>query len=386
MSIIKRLQDKIVYNLDIFGDLDDLDIDLLIKDDADKILVCLIHTAFKQNNEVTTRKIIDYFDEKRLNYDPLPALTNIFLNPYFNKALWNWVIKCFPEKEGSGYFLDLINYNDDINSVKISKILLEIFPNITNHEWNELFELTNDFEDVEYHNIILREFLKLQTEKTGNYAKLPTYLIKSDLVKIHEYPNNIPNVKDAVNLILADFDKLNITLVNDDKEGDDENVELPPNKNQIENMLICQYAISTSREKITMLSNVKHIEDFDDINTFQEYGPVNSNYSYYNDADEDHICQKYGGCRMLLCNEYTNDVDFTAEDIEVTEWFNYKCDICNKKIKAEHHALRKPLNKGGWIGCYCSFQCLEKDVHDPMTAVSVGRMKEQIISIGIRDR
>lgn len=421
MSIVKKLQDKILNNYNIFNDLERLNVDFLKKEESDVLLAALIYKAYQCNNKDLTVKIIDFFEEKRISVDPLPIIIDMFLNKHFNVEMWKWVILCFPMKESTGYFLDLVNSTNDIAAVKISGILIKLFPNITNDEWDQLLGLTEDCDDVEYHNPLLREFFKSQVIKTGNFAKVPNWLIQECCNKSTKsiendehhskstkdskccnkwtksrdlpiYPLNIPSVKEAVDLIFEDLEKLKINLITDHLGSEDDEAESEINSEICKNMLISQYAISTSTEKILMLANVKHIENFDDSSIFQEYGPMNSNYSLYPDEDLEHQCVKYGGCRLLLCNEYNDTVengekiDFTAEDIVVADWFTGVCDECDKRIKHKHYALRRPLVHGGWKGIYCSFVCLEKSAADPIIAVMMGRIKEQYYTLGIRDR
>lgn len=350
------------------------DIDLLSKDEADMKFFKLISKSYLYRDTITTIEVINHFDEMRIQVDPLPALTNMFLNPHFTIELWKWVISCFPEKEPTGYFLDLINYRNDKNCIKISKILTELFTDITIDEWQQLLELTNDFEDAEYENILFREFLIL---KTRNSAKSPHWLINNnDPLELPSFPNNFPNVEDAINLILDDIKRSHVNIIQEDDEECD----------KLKTNLIGQYSVSTSEEKILILSNIMKIQSFDDSSIFQEYGPVNTSFTKYDDPNEEHKCSKYGGCRMLLCDEYVDTIDYTSEDIIVEDWFTGICQQCNKNIRYKHYGLRMPLHFGGWKGCYCSFPCLEKDINDLTIALMVGRIKHQLESIGIRNR
>lgn len=366
--------------LDFLSDLD--------KEEFDINIFKLIYTCYINNNIESAVKIIDFCEVARINIDPLPTITGFFLNDFFNIDLLKWTTSLF-SKESTGYYLDIINSRNDDEAVTIAEKLLIIFPNITEEEWIQLSELTEDFEDEEYENFELRNFLLSQT---NNFATFPNWIIEKENTEIinnrtveEGYPL-LPNVEDAVEMILEDFRKLNIGFaeINDDDDEED-------NKNIVKENLTVQYAISTSQEKIDMLSNIVIIPSFDDSYIFKEYGPVNSSYSCSLVIDKNHECLKYGGCRMLLCNEYPEkdifgeQIDLTAKTVIVTNWFKNKCNECNKKIRQKNHALRLPLYYGGWQGCYCSFECLEKKVDNTITALAVGRMKSQMYSIGIND-
>lgn len=99
-----------------------------------------------------------------------------------------------------------------------------------------------------------------------------------------------------------------------------------------------------------------------------------------------------GPCRMLQCEcldlDPSGDVDIYEGKGEVT-WFTGKCDGCDKFIMDISHAIRFPHRDGGWIGCYCSFDCM---VSDPPTEICKEEnillriMKENIDRNGIMDR
>ena len=358
----------------------------LNNNEFDFVMFKLIHSCFINDNKESAIKIIDYCEVSRLHIDPLPTITVFFINPYFNVEMLKWVTSLY-QKESSGYFLDIINSRNDDVAIAIAEKLLIIFPNINEQEWIQLAELTENFEDEEYENIELRNFLLAQT---NNYSKLPDWLIEVeeeniiDYNELPNYPKDIPNVEDAIKMILDDFEKLNIDFTEINEEDDFD-------ENKIVQNLTAQYAISTSQERIAMLSNVVNIPFFDDSDMFKQFGPVNSSCSCSLIIDDNHECIKYGGCRMLLCNEYPEfdiygeKIDLVAKNIITTDWFRNKCDLCNKKIRSKNHALRLPLQYGGWQGCYCSFECLSQNINNVITALIVGRMKSQLYTIGINN-
>lgn len=374
---------ELILNNDDFDEsllefLSDLD-----KDVFDVTIFKLIYKCYNDDNIENAVKIIDFCENSRIEIDPLPTITGLFLNPYFNIELLKWVTSLFP-KEATGYYLDIINSRNDDDALTIAELLLVVFPTVNEDEWIELAQLTENFEDEEYENIQLRNFLLAQS---NNYATFPDWLVEKENDLDISYPDNIPPVEDSVNMILDDLRRLGIgfTEIDDDDLINNDN-------NIVKNNLITQYSISTSKERILMLSNIVEIPPFDDSPIFNEYGPVNSSYSCSLVIDENHECSKYGGCRMLLCNEYPEvdifgeQIDLTAKNIIATDWFKNKCNQCDKKIRNKNHALRLPLFCGGWQGCYCSFQCLEKKVNDPITALAVGRIKTQLYEIGINDK
>ena len=101
----------------------------------------------------------------------------------------------------------------------------------------------------------------------------------------------------------------------------------------------------------------------------------------------------YGGCRMFLCDVFDYNEDFEF----VEKWFVGACDTCQLRIRKEHHAVRKPRPNGGWIGCYCSWDCARKSIFvdgkdeltmemDVLTHELIGVFEKQINETGIQDR
>jgi hypothetical protein len=76
-------------------------------------------------------------------------------------------------------------------------------------------------------------------------------------------------------------------------------------------------------------------------------------------------CEKYGGCRMFYCECFEFHLTDPTEDKKqehksygVTRWFKGQCEKCCRKIPKRCYAVRCPLENGGWIGTYCSWNCL----------------------------
>ncbi len=99
---------------------------------------------------------------------------------------------------------------------------------------------------------------------------------------------------------------------------------------------------------------IKLIEE--DKSLFRILGPCNP-YPFENYAEiTADSNERYGSGRMF------SDLrrEFTEEDIQQETWFEGSCDNCRKKIRYQHYAVREPYFEGGWIGCYCSFNCVRE--------------------------
>jgi len=76
-----------------------------------------------------------------------------------------------------------------------------------------------------------------------------------------------------------------------------------------------------------------------------------------------------GPCRMFYC-VCREDIDYEdvsyLEELDPQSWFIEKCEECERKIQKFRHAVRFPVTGGGWIGCFCSFNCLYKSKIRPI--------------------
>lgn len=116
-----------------------------------------------------------------------------------------------------------------------------------------------------------------------------------------------------------------------------------------------------------------------DITLLQLYGPTNS---IENCARS--INNYKGPCRMLTCycqDNYTSGFYNSQGDLT---WFCQSCIICNSKILQENYALRQPLLKLGWYGCYCSIDCMCKDMENNRKLIPlVVSLQHQLSEYGI---
>lgn len=421
-SILSKISDGDTE--EVFNNLSRLPIANIPNSHSETIIDWFLTECMKCNNTAAARIIIDYFDNQRIKVDPLPALTQLFINTNISREVLSFAIDCFPEKTALDFYVDLVNMYGDMDALKAAVMINTFFPNLPPDDWITLFQLTEtgqDQDDEEYPNPSLRAFFETKVAETGQCVSKPNWVHNFPIVDIIPVPETIPSVKEAVDLLLDNLMKQNIKVIS----GVSNQSFIYKYKPEFKEQLISQYCISTITEKIHMLSPVKVIEQFDDIPIFREFGPVNTMYSL-SPTETDHPCSKHGGCRMFTCTEFEQmftdgeEIDIMAineyndynesivleyipdgqtetisERVPVTtvgpllyhyDWFRKSCDVCLKPIPHRHYAIRKPLNHGGWSGCYCSFDCLKLRVTDENCAIMVGRMKEQLDVIGIRDR
>lgn len=373
-----------------------LPLGLLQRAKSNEVLGLFLNMAYKSKNKEVIPIIIDEYDIQRSQLDYLPTITSLCTNNYITREVLIYCIKSYPNRPDIDYFVDLINLGNDDEALKIAVILDTILCNLSYQDWSLLVQLTENVEDEEYENQKLRQFYitkQLSFKQNIKPKWIMEIKISNDNEEIDDVPKDLPNVKDAVDLILEFSSKVDFKDINNED-----------NELDLKNLLISHYGIATINEKINMLPHNSEIynklpHDYDDRNLFRRFGPLNSMYSVCNNLHKDNICDKYGGCRMLLCNEFTtsdtygNDIDLMS-DLDVftnSDWFHGTCDYCSDNIKYKHYAMREPLIQGGWSGCFCSYECLEAFLledkeKNKYSLLMIERMIDQIEKIGIADR
>ncbi len=127
----------------------------------------------------------------------------------------------------------------------------------------------------------------------------------------------------------------------------------------------------------------------------RRYGPINeiediecSSHPMNSDSKSiDTGTEKKGfPCQMLYCmcretDELGTETFETFEapdgnDGNFVSWFNGICIECHCKIKKLEHAVRFPVEDGGWIGCFCGFECMKKSEIRPMYKSDMHRINE----------
>ena len=127
------------------------------------------------------------------------------------------------------------------------------------------------------------------------------------------------------------------------------------------------------------------------------FGPANVWFVPHDSPDDGQDPQS---CRMFTAR---NMPDFDALDddeyIRATvgddlDWFVGHCEICDLQYSYDH-AVRMPIEGGGWLGCYCSWNCVRKDIIPKESEYTdahsirnylVTVFEEKIMDVGIYDR
>lgn len=361
----------------------------ITKEKSDKLFgYFLILVSNVQNPEIA-REIIIEFDKKRTTDS---CLIDMFFNPLLTEDVLSFIVLSFLEKKPIDYFCDLIVSDERINRSEILKklpLITKICTPMSYDNWKKLNDLMKEMDSDHPSDVKIQKYFQEQMDKNGNYAPIPKW-IRYNLPspELKSIPENIPTVKEARDLILKGMmeDDIDIIRSKNDKLKVD-------SIRMTQEMVALQYATAPIHEKLLMIEpffkDKRKIEPFDATLYFQEFGPINTRFTESSAIDPDDPCEKYGGCHMLLCNEFEDPDEFTEdleEDYESPEWFTGICKHCEMTIAKPEYAVREPLLHGGWRGCYCSFEHMEHGIDNPLVLTMIARIKEQLNIMGIRDK
>lgn len=388
--------------------LDEVPYGTLNEDQFYTLLINLLHTAAAYQRAMQAQIILKAFEDKdplRVLNDKfiLPLLTSIFLKRQASDALLSFLAKSITTMSLFDHLLALTEYTQTPAIQDGCYRLIRAYDDETYNNYLRLLD-----EAKRYDNIMMEDFLLDRLQALSPYARVPKHIIN---VENPEYKKISPDGH-----LLYDADLQN-------EDGSAKNVRTEPSsslnlpstteairlltiglrtagidiKKQEESrqILTRRYAIATLEEKYNMLEPILKIEYRKgletDVEIFRIMGPCNAILDV--DLDINHICTKYGGCRMFTCVdfEYWDNEDPDAE-LGDPEWFTGVCDWCTAKIRNRYYALRRPLLKGGWQGCYCSIGCLKDEIEqtyssqDIMAKLLVEILEAQLTKYGIYDR
>lgn len=227
--------------------------------------------------------------------------SNIFTIPIMSTQLLTFIVTSHPNRFSLANCIDCLIQLDATNKTYSACVkALEVLGDTDFISWVN-FAMTA--EDIG--NETVWEFCQLQAKRQAPYKKKPRYMIHA------------PNL-----LKLGDMAKIEVN---------------PP-------------ASATNRE---LNDEVKKLEN--DIERFRFLGPCNVMCG----ARSREVLNGQMEMRMFEDNRFVDDADD-----QFTNWFTGNCDECWYKIKCRRYAVRKPLSTGGWIGQFCSWNCVRLNCDD----------------------
>lgn len=249
-----------------------------------------------------------------------------------------------------------LDKDNNVMAAYLKKKYFETNPYAQIPEWVYDFEGNYDFEPIEY-------------KYEYNATKLPKARdVLSQIPKISFEPFKLPSIEESIDILTSGFQDLSVQELDN-----------------IKNDLFSKYKNMSEEQKMEILQPVLESQEIynlkGNIELFRILGPVNPHYN--TDLTLDHICYKYGGCRMLTCVCFEHD-----EDEPLDDWFTGICQKCGSKLRSRAHAIRKPLKFGGFVGCFCSTECIKDTVilPDMITYLMIDRIEAQLKKYKVQDR
>lgn len=257
-------------------------------------------------------------------------------------------------KDSTSILIELFNFHQDDNVIGLAERMTKIMPPSTDEirSLQKMISICDDDEDINDNNPKLRQLI-------NSFILTPEWIVEKELPILPTVPMLPPHLHAAKML-------KNYTEINLSQQG--AKIKF--------NQVLEHYMTLSDSDKYQILKPIYNWNVSDVEVLFREFGPVNPQSNM-----TEGICSQHGGCRMLLCNEFTPREDDT--DIEV-DWFTGECDICHHQITKRHHSLRLPLRDGGWFGCFCSSKCLDKQNHGLILEELT--VADDCLKYGIRDR
>lgn len=126
-------------------------------------------------------------------------------------------------------------------------------------------------------------------------------------------------------------------------------------------------------------------KDDSSLYNFRKYGPRNAFPVESKQKVDLYECTATGGCRMFSCMHFEHNNDPENQEPK-DDWFTGVCRECSINIKNRKYAVRRPLKGGGFVSCFCSFECMRNFVKpDEIETEMIHLIEKNIFRKGIYD-
>lgn len=224
-------------------------------------------------------------------------------------------------------------------------------------------------------NIDFSNYMKARLTQRKIYKKIPNYVKyssnKPTLEELYKEWDAIPPemTRDQIADAIFEKSKEKITYTEAD---------IPVAKSQIYDSL--------DPEQVSQVSKVIFWEQYTSkyqSHLFETFGLSNPSSDV---LDGENHCTKFGGCRMLLCTCYASDSnpdletgidigDTYREGVSYLDWYPGYCIECATSLRSISHAVRIPMEGGGWKGCFCTFKCAKRFIENLPGSNNFGNVK-----------
>lgn len=210
------------------------------------------------------------------------------------------------------------------------------------------------------------EYIRRRYRKISNFAPIPSWIMDQEVeLEAHRFEDDpsseiqlFPTPDQAVNLLFENLNQHATIQVGNMYEVKDKVKE----------------AYETSDDDLLYhlllpIYTSHYLDQDDNVHLQRMFGPANIFISSFKDEAR--------SSRMFTCTKFF-DIDplddnalskINLENPGPFDWFQGHCDWCQQRIEAYHHAVRMPMEGGGWYGSYCSWKCVKRDIVGKKTEI-----------------
>lgn len=361
------------------------------RDLSDQLLSELTFTAATVNNVDSIPVIFEAWERVYPPEEKIPFFVILFTLSMFESELLAFIARGFPDTTIVEVFAYLTDYDSGPDTIIACRKAVEAYGDQSLDVYQTLYENAKGV------NSAVTDFLENVISQYTKFAPIPEwirnywngssdgYYLNSDTpiengtvpsvsqLKIPEETKpvfEIPNLERLVSMITEGYEALGYSV--EDKE-------------EAKNLLRARLIAGSTEEKVELLRPVIDLSARNDLQEnktlFRILGPANPL------ADASYDEMENGGCRMFTCAYF----DFNEDSGYIDDWFIGSCQQCLKRIRMRWHAVRRPRQTGGWLGCFCSFKCMRDEMKeegevDVLLNYLVDAFEDRINHIGIQER
>ena len=242
-----------------------------------------------------------------------------------------------------------------------------------------------------HNNHLLQDYMTDKYRDVSGYAPVPTW--------VNNTHSNVPTQEELMKLIPEDT-RVEFVIPTDNNAIVEAiynsmiNIMGPEFSCNADayNMIADKYYQANHSERMEMIRPLITTEEVylkeANVELIRALGPSHPIIGYGGVIETNDVEDSYGGSRMFLSNIF-RDYDESGHVLDDDdEWYVGYCQQCNLKLRARHHALRMPIEGGGWMGCYCSFKCVRDyvTVDNQVRLTLIDNFETIITTSGIQDR
>jgi len=294
----------------------------------------------KENKEYLQYNVDEFILYIKQILEDCPQIVESYIDEYDN---FNEEYKQYPV-----WFLIFINSEFTEKEMKLLVQYCKFIEPITC--FDILSQMENMDEDPYYYvNLYIRVWNAFDLYNNPIKSQIIDHIQKNYFTnknKEYDYPCMVEFLKIVLSLDAGKKPKPNYLIPYEYNQDISINYEKNPYP-EIPVDILDQLSICDKEELKKLNVECLFIKSESEIEFIKLFGPINK----CNIPTRD---EKYGGgCRMLTCNcfefdEFDNPSDFFSDS---------NCRICDIEISDRRDVIRVPLVNGGWIGCYCCYEC-----------------------------